>query len=162
MGRCSLHGGIVGMKTEKSCFVSGIEYLDMSDLLETWKDGPNRIKSVFLKVKNKLLKTENTSLSFKSRPGVSYSLRASLKDNRKKTGPLLALVDIIDDDPEKRWLSICFYEEMITDPRKVGNLVPRGILGVDGYCFDLEDDDESMVAYVMERIDEVHSHIIAL
>jgi hypothetical protein len=111
-----------------------------------------------LKIKDAMVKKENTSLDFKSRPGVSYSLRANFKNLYGKKRALFALVDIIDDDPENRWLSICFYVETITDPDNVGNLVPQGILGEDGYCFDLFEFDESMMSYVEERMDEAHAY----
>jgi hypothetical protein len=38
------------------------------------------------------------------------------------------MVDVIDDDPEVRWLSVCFYGEMITDPDEAGELIPEGLL----------------------------------
>lgn len=107
---------------------------------------------------DKLKTTEGTNLNFISRPGVSYSLRASLKNRHEKSQSLFALVDIVDDDPDNRWLSICFYEEMVTDPDELGNLVPKGILGKDGYCFDLYKDDPSLISYVERRIEEAHMH----
>jgi len=133
----------------------------MSGLMENWEDNPQKMKRAFLKAKEKLLRTEKTTLSFKSRPGISYSLRASLDTRDEKKRPLFALVDIIDDDPDNRWLSICFYTDMITDPDDVGNLVPQGILGEDGYCFDLFEHDESMMAYIEQRMDEAYAHMEA-
>jgi len=147
------------MKNKIAAFTGEAAIYEMSRLLDSWEDGPHKIKKAFLKVKNKFLETENTVLSFVSRPGVSYSLRAGIGDFNEKKRPLYALVDIIDDNPENRWLSICFYEDSVTDPREVGNLVPRGILGDDGYCFDLEAYDELMIRYVAVRIDEAHSHM---
>jgi hypothetical protein len=149
------------MKKGKSGFANEKEFIAMSKLLESWKDDPRKLKSAFLKMQDKLLKIENTTLTFKSRPGVSYSLRASLKNLDKKNRPLLALVDIIDDDPKNRWLSICFYADMVTDPDEVGNLVPKGVLGEDGYCFDLDELDESMISYIEKRVDEANAHIAA-
>ncbi len=45
---------------------------------------------------------------------------------------------------------------MIDDPEELGNLIPQGILGEDGYCFDLEELDDSFVDYLNGRIDEAY------
>jgi hypothetical protein len=129
------------MKKESFNFADEREFIDLSKVIEDWKDDPQNMKSVFLNIKDKFLEKENPIFTFKSRPGVSYSLRVSLKNCDNKGRPLFALVDIIDDDPKNRWLSICFYTDTITDPEGVGNLVPEGILGEDGYCFDLYERD---------------------
>ena len=149
------------MKKEEKKFESQQEFVELVELLEDWKDGLQKIKSVFLDIKDTLLKKDDTILNFKSRPGVSYSLRASLnhRDNQKKR--LYALVDIIDDDPQNRWLSICFYTEMITDPKELGNMVPEGILGVDGYCFDLFEFDQHLISYIKQKIDQAYTYITA-
>jgi hypothetical protein len=149
------------MKQEEGVFVDENEFLEMSGFLETWENDPHKIKQTFLKVIDKLRTTEGTSLNFISRPGVSYSLRASLKNRHEKSQSLFALVDIIDDAPDNRWLSICFYEEMVTDPDELGNLVPNGILGEDGYCFDLYRDDPSLASYVERRIEEAHMRTLS-
>lgn len=148
------------MKKGEGIFVDKNEFLEMSGFLEAWENDSRTMKQTFLRVIDKLGTTEGTRLNFISRPGVSHSLRASL-NNRPETRPsLFALVDIIDDDPDNRWLSICFYEEMITDPDELGNLVPNGILGEDGYCFDLYKDDPSFVSYVERRIEEAHRYLL--
>jgi len=146
------------MDREKNSFANEKAFVEMLEILDSWKDDHRKIKMFFLKIIDMLLKRENTSLDFKSRPGVSYSLRANFKNIDGKKRPLFGLVDIIDDDPENRWLSICFYVETITDPNNVGNLVPQGILGKDGYCFDLYEFEESMMSYVEERMDEAYAY----
>lgn len=147
------------MESEKNKFASEQEFVELSESLKNWQDGPQKIKSVFLDIKDTLLKKDHTILNFKSRPGISYSLRACLKNHAKEKKGLFALVDIIDDDPQNRWLSVCFYTEMITDPEELGNLVPEGILGVDGYCFDLFEFDESLIAYIKQKVDEAHVYV---
>jgi hypothetical protein len=146
------------MKIEKGAFADENGLLEMTEFLEAWQNDPRKMKQTFLKIIDKLREAQGTRLNFISRPGVSHSLRASLKNPHKKTPSLFALVDIIDDDPDNRWLSICFYEEMITDPNELGNLVPKGILGEDGYCFDLFKEDPSLISYVERRIDEAYMH----
>ena len=147
------------METEKDKFASEQEFVELSELLAKWQDGSQKIKPVFLDIKDTLLKKDHTILNFKSRPGISYSLRACLKNHGKEKKGLFALVDIIDDDPDNRWLSVCFYTEMITDPEELGNLVPEGILGVDGYCFDLFEYDETLIVYVKQKVDEAYAYM---
>ena len=148
------------MRKEKDYFTNEAEFFSMTKLLEDWKEDSQRVKSTFLQVKDGLLKKENITIHFISRPGISYSLRASCKSCNIQNRPMFALVDIIDDDPANRWLSICFYVDMVTDPEKIGNLIPEGILGEDGYCFDLFEYDESMISYVGHRIDEAYAPFI--
>ena len=69
--------------------------------------------------------------------------------------PLFAMIDVIEDDP--RWLSVCFFGEMVSDPEEKGDMVPEGLLGQDAHCFDLDECDETAVAYVAARLDEAFS-----
>ncbi len=62
------------------------------------------------------------------------------------------MVDVIEDDP--RWLSVCFYGDSISDPDEKGDFVPKGLLGEDAVCFDLEAYDEEDLGYLEGRIDE--------
>ena len=142
-------------------FANEKEKAEMLNLLESWTIDPQDMKSAFVKLRDNLSKKEGTILSFNSRPGVSYSLRATVDSRGEKKRPLFVMVDIIDDDPENRWLSVCFYGDMITDPDEEGDLVPGGLLGEDGYCFDLTEQDEAMLAYIEKRIDEAHAFVSA-
>ena len=62
------------------------------------------------------------------------------------------MVDVIEDEP--KWLSVCFYAEMIKDPDEKADMVPGGLLGEDGMCFDLEEWDDDLVQYIQIRLDE--------
>ncbi len=137
------------------------EYREMCELLDGWPNDSRQIKNAFIKFKDNLIKQENITLNFISRPGVTYSLRATAKENPKSDKPLFVMVDIIDDDPENRWLSVCFYGEMITDPDDKGDFVPEGLLGEDACCFDLEEYDNAMFQYIQQRIDEAYSYMCA-
>jgi hypothetical protein len=66
------------------------------------------------------------------------------------------MIDVIDDDPGQRWLSVCFYGDMIEDPAELGDLIPEGLLGADGYCFDITESDDQVQDYVSERIREAY------
>ncbi|MBL7225060.1 MAG: hypothetical protein ISS59_02900 [Desulfobacteraceae bacterium] len=128
----------------------------MADLFERWIDDPGNIKPAFVKLQERLSGKENATLSFKSRPGISRSLRANVGKTGDIEDRLFVMVDIVDDNPENRWLSVCFYGDMITDPNEEGNFVPEGLLGEDGYCFDLYEYDEAAISYLEQRIDEAY------
>ncbi len=125
---------------------------ELNTFIEEWKAAPdkNSNKTTFLRFKDYLTKLEGVRLDFISRPGVTYSLRAV--HNAQKKQDLFVMVDVIEDT--KRWLSVCFYGDMITDPESRGDMVPGGLLGEDAICFDLEGHDESLITYIETRLDE--------
>jgi hypothetical protein len=137
------------------------EHTEVADLFESWTHDSGNIKPAFVKLQERLSAKENITLSFKSRPGVSYSLRANVDKTGAVEERLFVIVDIVDDDPENRWLSVCFYEDMITDPEEEGNLLPEGLLEEDGYCFDLCEYDETAISYLEQRIDEAYANTLS-
>ena len=114
---------------------------ELNAFIEEWKETGEKNRETFLHFKEYLAGKEGVTLEFIPRAGVTYSLRA-VHAAQKKRG-LFAMVDVIEDNP--RWLSVCFYGEMITDPEEKGDFVPEGLLGEDAVCFDIE-----------ERLDEAH------
>ena len=100
---------------------------ELETFLAGWEDNDLQVKRTFGLLKNYLADKADLSLIFKARPGVSYSLRA--KHFQQTNRGLFVIVDVIDE-PENRWLSICFYPDMITDPQDKGVLIPLGLLGV--------------------------------
>lgn len=120
--------------------------------IENWTLDSNGMKTVFQKFYQDLGHQEGVALEFNERPGVSYSLRASHVNQKER--PLFVLIDAIDDDPAERWLSVCFYGDMIQDPDELGDLIPEGLLGNDGYCFDIDSADAELTTYVATRIQE--------
>ena len=129
---------------------------ELDELLQTWQDTSHRTKKAFLDLKEHLSQKSGLAFDFVARPGVSYSLRA--KHQHQTQRPLFAMVDIIDDDPDERWLSVCFFGEMISDPDELGDFVPEGLLGEDAHCFDIEEFDEDLMAYVTARLDEAYRY----
>lgn len=95
---------------------------------------------------------EGVTLDFKARPGITYSLRGAHPAQQGRD--LFVLIDVIDDDPEQRWLSVCFYDDLVTDSEEQGDWVPGGLMGEDARCFNVDEADEDLVAYVVERIRE--------
>ena len=136
-------------------------YNEMSEFLEGWTNDPQDMKGAFIRLKKRVSGKEHVAFSFVSRPGVSHSLRAAMDNLGEKGRPLFVMIDIIDDDSENRWLSVCFYDDMVEDLDEKGDFVPGGLLGEDGLCFDLDEHDEDMILYIEQRIDEAHANISA-
>ncbi|SIN77280.1 hypothetical protein [Halodesulfovibrio marinisediminis] len=124
-------------------------------LLEDWTESEAKTKAAFIEYKDLLLSFEGLSLSFKGRPGVSFSLRA--KHENQSERELFVLVDVVDDDPADRWLSVCFYADMINDADELGDWVPGGLMGEDACCFNLDEDDAEMRAYIKDRITDAYN-----
>ncbi len=125
---------------------------EFNTFIEDWNEPSNKNKSFFLRFKEQLETMEGVTLDFISRPGITYSLRAVHRHQVNRD--LFVMVDVIED--VSRWLSVCFYGEMITDPDERGDLVPGGLLGDDAICFDLEEHDETLVKYIEQHLAEAH------
>ena len=124
--------------------------------IDEWKDTPERNRDVFLRLKEYLSSRPGVLLDFNPRPGLTYSLRAVHENQKDKE--LFVMVDVIEDEP--RWLSVCFYGEMVTDPLEKGDFVPEGLLGEDAVCFDLERWDDDFIQYVETRLDEAYRNAV--
>ena len=117
--------------------------------LDTWDDTPEQNKQGFIRLKNLLLGMQGVDLAYQPRPGLTYSLRASWPQHNR---PLFVMIDVIEDQP--RWLSVCFFGDMVQDPEEKGAFVPGGLLGEDALCFDLETCTAEGLQYVEARIEE--------
>lgn len=127
----------------------------LNAFLEEWAETEGRNKEIFLHFREYLREKAGITLTFIPRPGVTYSLRAGHAKQKQKG--LFAMIDVIEDAP--RWLSVCFYEEMVTDPEQRGDFVPGGLLGEDALCFDLENWDEELIPYITARLDEAYEKV---
>lgn len=128
----------------------------MKEFLDQWSN--EDIKSAFVSLAEHLTAYADLELDFKARPGVSYSLRGKRQGQDRE---LMVMADVIDDDPEARWLSVCFFADMISDPAEAGDIVPGGLLGHDGYCFDILSADASELDYVLQRVQEAYEQAIS-
>ena len=128
----------------------------MKKFIDDWEENDARTKQAFTELLAHLNSLEDITLDFNARPGVSYSLRPRHANQKERS--LFAMVDVIDDDPKERWLSVCFYGEMITDPDEAGDLIPEGLMGEDGDCFDLYEYDTDEIAYLKERLTQAHEN----
>lgn len=129
---------------------------ELEIFLGQWQAGDGAMKNCFLELYRCVAGLSDTSLSFTARPGISYSLRP--KHRHQQGRELFAIIDVIDDVPEERWLSVCFYKDMITDPDERGELIPGGLAGSDGYCFDIYAADDALTLYLRARLLEAHSN----
>ena len=127
---------------------------ELNAFLSQWTDNAHQTKKAFHHLQDHLAGKPELTFELVARPGVSYSLRA--KHRRQNQRPLFAMIDIIDDDPNQRWLSVCFFGEMISDPDEIGDFVPQGLLGEDAHCFDIEAWNDDLVAYAIARLDEAY------
>jgi len=123
--------------------------------IEQWTEDSLGTKSPFIALSKKISNYDRARFEFHERPGISYSLRGI--HEAQKDRPLFVMIDVIDDDPTQRWLSVCFYGDMIEDPEELGDLIPEGLLGADGYCFDITEPDVKLQEYVGQRIQEAYT-----
>ncbi|WP_300456537.1 hypothetical protein [Desulfobacula sp.] len=127
---------------------------EIDAFIDNWTETDSKTKQAFTELYDHLKTLSDTTFTFNARPKVSYSLRPRHTNQQNRT--LFAMVDVIDDDPNDRWLSVCFYGEMITDPDETGDLIPEGLLGEDGYCFDLYAYDPDDINYLKQRLSQAH------
>lgn len=124
----------------------------LEKFIDSWQTDTLGLKPAFLQYRDFLAALPNVALDFKARPGVSYSLRAKNLAQQKRD--LFVLVDVVDDEPDSRWLSVCFYADMVTDPDEQGDFVPEGLLGENAMCFNLDENNPDMQAYILDRLKE--------
>ncbi|MDD2468801.1 MAG: hypothetical protein PHI97_32915 [Desulfobulbus sp.] len=126
----------------------------VENFIASWEATAEGNKAGFIRLKDRLAAKDGSVLEFHPRPGVTYSLRGTVPSKQRA---LYVMVDVIEDDP--RWLSVCFFGDMITDPQELGSFVPGGLLGNDAICFDLEECSEEAIGYVEARIDEAYQSV---
>lgn len=125
-------------------------------LLDAWAESPDGNRQGFIRLHKVLSSREGVVLEFHSRPGLTSSLRALIPGRQR---PLFVMVDVIEDEP--RWLSVCFFNDMVQDPEERGAFVPGGLLGSDALCFDLDACTEGELSYVVARMEEAHRSALA-
>jgi hypothetical protein len=130
---------------------------DLESFIEQWQDSSEQNRKGFLDLKGVVESLNDVILDFIPREGVTYSLRAKHLNQKEKS--LFVMVDVIEGEP--RWLSVCFYAEMITDPDEKGDFVPKGLLGEDAFCFDLDEYNDESFRYVKQRIEEAYNSAAA-
>jgi hypothetical protein len=130
------------------------EEKNLQDLFDNWPARQEGLKRCLNEIKDAALAIPEVVVSFISRPGVSHSLRFDLDprpDGRIR--PLVFMSDVVDLGGELM-LSVCFFQDEITDPEELGDAIPQGLYGENGYCFDVDEYDPGQVAYLMDRLAE--------
>jgi len=130
---------------------------ELEAFVNGWEDDNSAVRQGFLDLYRHVRALAGVTVDFVGRPGVSFSLRP--RGGRQRQGEFFAIIDVIDDDPEARWLSVCFYGEMITDPENRGEVIPGGLAGADGYCFDVAGDEVGVIDYLQERCREAWTRV---
>jgi len=125
---------------------------EIEKFIGNWREGEVWSREGFLSLFRHVAAMPEVKLNFVSRPGVSYSLRP--RGCKQPRDGCFAIIDVIDDDPAQRWLSVCFYGETITDPESRGEVIPGGLAGLDGYCFDVTEDNPVVIEYLKVRCTE--------
>lgn len=120
---------------------------ELNDFLNNWGEDSAEAKAMFEELYN-YAQSLGLSLQYIGRPGVSHSLRLGVGGNEER--PFFAMIDIIDDDPEERWLSICMYADVADDPEEKGDWIPKGLNNQDAICFDIDETSEEITAYMKE------------
>ncbi len=132
--------------------------LTLEQFLDQWPADQAELKSMLIAFCDGVRGLAGVSESFLPRPGVSYSLRWDLEERPAgRERPLFVMADVVPLGEDEMMLSICFFGDEINDPGELGNLIPGGMYGGDGYCFDLESDDPGMVGYCSQRAAEAHA-----
>ena len=143
-------------------FISEKYYNEFKAYMNDWAEYSQEVKNSFLALFNILSIRPDVTFDFNIRPGVSASFKSYVKMNDPPDTRLFSVIDIIDQDPQNIWLSICFYADMISDPDDLGNLIPNGLLDEDGHCFDVFEDDEGLMKYIKSRIDEAYRRVMGI
>ncbi|MFH1136020.1 MAG: hypothetical protein V1816_08025 [Pseudomonadota bacterium] len=130
-----------------------------TELLSAWPAEQEELKRAFAELTKDLESRPGTTMSLVSRPGISYSCRASAA----RTGPggdrpVYCLVDVVLSPTDPWFLSVCFYEDEVDDPEELGNPIPQGLFRETGYCFDVEEYDAHFLSYLKERISEARAN----
>ena len=124
----------------------------LATFLKEWDEDDMGIRGLFATLHDHLQGMAGVELSFKGRPGISYSLRAKHSNQQKRD--LFVLVDVIDDEPEERWLSVCFYaDSLLPEQVEEGDVVPGGLDGEDACCFDVGEAEEETEAFMKSCLD---------
>ena len=114
-------------------FISEKYYSQFITYMNDWAEYSREVKDSFLGLFDTLSSRPDVKFDFNIRPGVSASFKSYFKKNDAVNTQLFSVIDIIDQDPQNIWLSVCFYADMISDPDDLGNLIPNGLLDEDGH-----------------------------
>lgn len=125
---------------------------ELDSFIEEWKD-ESGCKELFCAIRS-LAAELGLNTDYIGRPGVSHSLRLGVPGAER---PFFAMADVIDDDPDARWLSICMYADVAEDPEERGDVVPKGLNDQDAACFDVDAPDDNGKLYIINVLREAYN-----
>jgi len=131
--------------------------VSLAEVLEAWPQGQDGLRRFFVGLTREAATESGVETRCFFRPGVSYSFRAALDhQGRDRKRPVFFLTDVIISPEEPWFLSVCFYEDEISDPEELGNAIPQGLFDETGYCFDVDEYDDKLWAYLKDRLAEAY------
>ncbi|MBW1709162.1 MAG: hypothetical protein JRG97_07635 [Deltaproteobacteria bacterium] len=129
----------------------------LDDIITAWPQDQSELRKAFISLAAEIEMKPGTTMDLVSRPEISHSIRAKASHARVgRERPLYTMLDVITPRMGPWMLSLCFYEDEITDVQEYGQAVPQGLYGETGYCFDLDVFDQKPVDYLKERIAEAY------
>lgn len=123
---------------------------ELASVFENWPAGQQELVALMKELKGQALARPGAAWELVSRPGVSHSLRFTLQGSSR---PVVMLLDAAYLAADMLTISVCFYADMVDDPEEMGEEIPGGLLGQDGYCFDADEEDPGAVDYLKARVD---------
>ncbi|MCB2227530.1 MAG: hypothetical protein KQH53_12705 [Desulfarculaceae bacterium] len=132
--------------------------MTLEQFLAEWPGEQAALKGIYQSFLAGVRALPGVKETFLPRPGVSYSLRWDLAQRPAgRERPLFAMADVVPLGADELMLSICFFGDEVNDPEELGNLIPDGMYGGDGFCFDVEGDDPELGVYCLARAREAHA-----
>jgi hypothetical protein len=101
------------------------------------------VKNIFIAL-YQCFKDSNLPMKWLARPGSCYSLCVSEQNSTSA----FARLDVVDDDPEERWLSLCIKKALADDPANYGEVVPKILDEQDALCFAIDESNENIKVYL--------------
>ena len=133
------------------------EQRELDTFLSGWPKDQSALKQAYLDLIESVKSKPLATWSFVSRAGISYSFRGQTSEAKAdRERPVFLVMDVIPEQEGPFWLSVCFYEDEITDPDGEGNAIPQGLFQETGYCFDIDDVEAGMVDYLKQRVNEAY------
>jgi len=129
--------------------------VSLNGIIESWPEDQKSLRDIFLSLARSITEPAGVRWEIVSRSGISHSLRANVLDpDQIRKRSVYTVLDVVCPVEGDWFLSLCFYNDEVSDPEELGNPVPRGLYDEDARCFDLGTDDLWMADYLRDRVAE--------
>lgn len=124
---------------------------EIDAFLQNWGEDSQEVRELFHRLYSLLRDCPLLTLRWKAEPGVVYSLRGALKEARTDdlSGDIVR-IDVVDDDPEERWLSIRLTAALGDAPGETWETLPGALSGRAAFCLDVDECDDETTATLPE------------